>query len=62
LQSLDAYPQWKIKSEVIAVIPTADRQKASIKVRVKLHEIDHRILPDMGVKVSFLANEIIAKQ
>jgi len=62
IASLDAYPQWKIKSEVIAVIPTADRQKASIKVRVKLHEIDHRILPDMGVKVSFLANEIIAKQ
>jgi HlyD family secretion protein len=52
--TLDAYPNWQISSEVIAVIPTADRQKASIKVRVKLHTTDARILPDMGVKVSFL--------
>jgi len=51
---LDAYPQWKIKSEVVAVIPTADRQKASIKVRVKIFAVDPRILPDMGVKVSFM--------
>ena len=51
---LDAYPQWKISSEVVAIIPTADRQKASIKVRVKLLDIDSRILPDMGVKVSFM--------
>jgi len=51
---LDAYPNWQIASEVIAVIPTADRQKASIKVRVKLLTTDVRILPDMGVKVSFL--------
>jgi len=54
IATLDAYPKWKINSEVIAIIPTADRQKASIKVRVKLFEIDHRVLPDMGVKVSFL--------
>jgi RND family efflux transporter MFP subunit len=52
---LDAYPQWEIASEVIAIIPTANRQKASIKVRVKLQALDDRILPDMGVKVSFLA-------
>ncbi len=52
--TLDAYPNWKIKSQVVAVIPTADRQKASIKVRVKLLDIDQRVLPDMGVKVSFL--------
>jgi RND family efflux transporter MFP subunit len=51
---LDAYPQWNISSEVVAVIPTADRQKASIKVRVKLLAVDRRILPDMGVKVSFM--------
>ena len=50
---LDAYPDWSISSEVITVIPTADRQKASIKVRIKLLEKDQRILPDMGVKVSF---------
>lgn len=54
IAKLDAYPQWKISSEVVAVIPTADRQKASIKVRVKLLEVDSRILPDMGVKVSFI--------
>ena len=53
---LDAYPQWQIPSEVVAVIPTADRQKASIKVRIKLHQITDKILPDMGVKVSFLAS------
>jgi len=53
--TLDAYPDWQIKSEVITVIPTADRQKASIKVRIRLLERDDRILPDMGVKVSFLS-------
>jgi len=58
--TLDAYPNWKIKSEVIAVIPTADRQKASIKVRVKLLDVDSRILPDMGVKVSFLDSPTVA--
>jgi RND family efflux transporter MFP subunit len=52
--TLDAYPNWQIPSEVIAVIPTADRQKASIKVRVRLLTTDLRVLPDMGVKVSFL--------
>ncbi|SFD15872.1 efflux RND transporter periplasmic adaptor subunit [Pseudoalteromonas denitrificans] len=56
--TLDAYPQWQIKSQVIAVIPTADRQKASIKVRIKLLEADERILPDMSVKVSFLDKSI----
>lgn len=56
MSTLDAYPQWKINSEVVAVIPTADRQKASIKVRIRLHEVDHRVLPDMGVKVSFLSS------
>tara|TARA_R110001583_G_scaffold43548_1_gene138517 strand:+ start:6831 stop:7958 length:1128 start_codon:yes stop_codon:yes gene_type:complete len=60
IATLDAYPQWKINSEVIAIIPTADRQKASIKVRVRLLEIDPRILPDMGVKVSFLDKPILA--
>jgi len=57
IAKLDAYPKWQIKSEVVAVIPTADRQKASIKVRVKLFESDPRILPDMGVKVSFINQE-----
>ena len=50
---LDAYPDWPIDSEVLAIIPTADRQKGSIKVRIRLLQRDPRILPDMGVKVSF---------
>ena len=61
IATLDAYPKWSIDSEVIAVIPTADRQKASIKVRVKLLNLDARILPDMGVKVSFLAAPVAAQ-
>jgi RND family efflux transporter MFP subunit len=51
---LDAYPDWEIPAEVIAIIPTADRQKATVKVRVKILADDPRILPDMGVKVAFL--------
>jgi len=63
LATLDAYPQWQIASEVEAIIPTADRQKASIKVRIKLLEVDGRVLPDMGVKVSFLSTDsLIAQQ
>jgi RND family efflux transporter MFP subunit len=50
---LDAYPDWRIPSKVIAIIPTADRQKASVKVRVGFEKLDARILPDMGVKVAF---------
>lgn len=62
--SLDAYPDWVIPGKVRTVIPTADRQKATVKVRISFTEPDHktlmdparepRILPDMGVKVSFL--------
>jgi RND family efflux transporter MFP subunit len=51
---LDAYPDWRIPAHVRTVIPTADRQKATVKVRIVFEELDHRILPDMGVKVSFL--------
>ncbi len=52
---LDAYPDWKIPARVIAIIPTADRQKGTVKVRVGFQELDPRLLPDMGVKVSFQA-------
>ncbi|MFT5758363.1 MAG: HlyD family secretion protein [Alteromonadaceae bacterium] len=62
LATLDAYPQWQIASEVEAIIPTADRQKASIKVRIKLLEVDGRVLPDMGVKVSFLSTDTLIAQ
>ncbi|MFQ5766399.1 MAG: efflux RND transporter periplasmic adaptor subunit [Acidobacteriota bacterium] len=50
---LDAYPQWRIPSHVIAIIPTADRQRATVQVRVGFKGLDPRILPDMGVKVAF---------
>jgi RND family efflux transporter MFP subunit len=52
--TLDAYPDWKIPCKVIATIPTADRQKATVKVRVGFEKLDPRILPQMGVKVAFL--------
>ena len=51
---LDAYPAWHIPAAVRTVIPTADRQKATVKVRLTFDELDPRILPDMGVKVAFL--------
>jgi HlyD family secretion protein len=51
---LDAYPDWTIPSHVINIVPTADRQKATVRVRIGFDELDPRILPDMGVKVSFL--------
>jgi RND family efflux transporter MFP subunit len=51
---LDAYPEWQIPARVITTVPAADRQKAAMQVRVAFDEIDPRILPDMGVKVSFL--------
>ena len=52
--TLDAYPDWKIPASVRTVIPTADRQKATVKVRITFDRLDPRILPDMGVKVAFL--------
>jgi RND family efflux transporter MFP subunit len=51
--TLDAYPEWKIPCKVIAIIPTADRQKSTVKVRVGFDKLDRRILPEMGVKVGF---------
>jgi RND family efflux transporter MFP subunit len=51
--TLDAYPEWPIPCHVIAIIPTADRQRATVQVRVGFEELDPRILPDMGVKVAF---------
>jgi HlyD family secretion protein len=55
--TLDAYPDWQIPSHVRTVIPTADRQKATVKVRISFDKLDPRILPDMGVKVAFLEGE-----
>ena len=51
--ALDAYSDWKIPCKVIAIIPTADRQKSTVKVRVGFDKLDPRILPEMSVKVGF---------
>jgi RND family efflux transporter MFP subunit len=55
--TLDAYPDWQIPCKVRTVIPTADRQKATVKVRISFLKLDAKILPDMGVKVAFLSEE-----
>ena len=52
--TLDAYPDWQIPANVITLVPTADRQKATVLVRIGFQKLDPRILPDMGVKVTFL--------
>ena len=54
---LDAYPDWRIPAHVITTVPTADRQKATVRVRIAFEKMDPKILPDMGVKVSFLRDE-----
>jgi len=55
--TLNAYPDWKIPGAVIALIPTADRSKATVKVRIAIKQKDPRIVPDMGVRVAFLNPE-----
>lgn len=55
--TLDAYPDWRIPAGVRTIIPTADRQKATVRVRIAFDELDPRILPDMGAKVAFLETE-----
>ncbi len=55
--TLDAYPDWQIPASVIIPVPTADRQKATVMVRIAFDQLDPRILPDMGVRVSFLSEE-----
>jgi RND family efflux transporter MFP subunit len=58
---LDAYPEWQIPSRVITTVPAADRQKATVLVRIAFNELDPRILPDMGVKVTFLRDHSAAE-
>jgi RND family efflux transporter MFP subunit len=57
--TLDAYPAWQIPAEVIAIVPTADRQKATVRVRIGFLERDARVLRDMGAKVAFLGLEAL---
>jgi len=54
---LNAYPDWRIPAHVIAIIPTADRSKATVKVRIGVEVKDPRILPDMGVRTSFMTED-----
>jgi len=60
--TLNSYPDWKIAAKVITIIPTADRNKATVRVRIAFLESDVRILPDMGVKVSFMEDRPVAAQ
>jgi len=55
--ALDAYPDAPIPARVITTVPTADRQKATVLVRIGFKQLDSRILPDMGVKVTFLRDD-----
>lgn len=55
---LDAYPDWRIPARVVAVVPTANRDKATIRVRIGFQERDPRILPDMAAKVTFLEDRV----
>jgi len=59
---LDAYPDWNIDAHVINIVPTADRQKATVRVRMAFDTLDPRILPDMGVRVDFLNAEPRAEE
>jgi RND family efflux transporter MFP subunit len=54
---LNAYPDWRIPANVIAIVPTADRSKATVKVRIALGTKDPRIVPEMGVRVAFLESK-----
>jgi RND family efflux transporter MFP subunit len=56
--TLDAYPDWQIPAHVIAIVPTADRQKATVKVRIGFRDKDDRIFRDMGAKVAFLGADM----
>lgn len=60
--NIDAYPSWDIPAKVIAIIPTADRAKATVRVRIAIELKDERILPDMGVKVAFTNDELIEER
>jgi HlyD family secretion protein len=61
---LDAYPDWSIPASVVAIVPAANREKATVRVRIRIEQRDARILPDMAVKVNFLepANSRQARQ
>lgn len=55
---LDAYPDWRIPAHVITTVPTADRQRATVRVRIGFEQLDPRLLPEMGIKVAFLEDAV----
>lgn len=57
--ALDAYPNEPIPAHVRTVVPTADKQKATVKVRIVLEQLSPKVLPDMGVKVRFLSDDAV---
>jgi len=59
---LDAYPDWHIPSHVVSIIPTADRDKATVKVRVGFDQLDPRLLPQMSIQVWFLGDAVTGNQ
>ena len=59
--TLNAYPDYHFPAEVIAIIPAADRNKATVRVRIGFLERDERVLPDMGVRVAFLDEQADAE-
>jgi RND family efflux transporter MFP subunit len=59
--TLNAYPDWRIPAEVIAVIPTAERSKATVKVRIGFKMRDARIVPEMGARVSFMEESVTSR-
>lgn len=61
MATLDAYPDWHMPCRVRTIIPTADRDKGTVKVRIAFDKLDPKILPDMGVKVAFLSQPDSAK-
>ena len=60
--TLNAYPEVSFPAEVVAVIPTADRAKATVKVRIAFKKKDPRIVPEMGARVSFLGDAAQAQE
>src|SRR5437588_10191575 len=62
IATIDAYPNWQIPAKLRTDIPTADRQKATVKVRITFDQMDPRILPDMAVRVALLGQERPSRQ
>jgi RND family efflux transporter MFP subunit len=59
---LDAFPDLRFKGVVHMIVPTADRSKASVLVKVAFKEMDPRILPEMSAKVAFLSREMVPEE